>query len=109
MLFTSIRKKKSLMMSWKKLNEIMSARRKRTTDRNQPVANLQKRLEVSDEKNLGFGIYVEISFCIISDLFVLNANISDFMEYEMFMNTLATVNKLLVLLIGTVCHLSRRR
>ena len=85
----------------KKLNEVMSARGKRTTDRNQHVANLQKLLEVSDEKNLGLGIHVKISFCIISDLFVLNANISDFMEYETFMNTLATVDKLLDLLIGT--------
>ncbi|KAF1749815.1 hypothetical protein GCK72_026284 [Caenorhabditis remanei] len=62
---------------------------------------LSKLLDISDEKNLGLGIHVKISFCIISDLFVLNANISDFMEYETFMNTLATAKKLLVLLIRT--------
>ncbi|EFO90496.1 CRE-EIF-3.C protein [Caenorhabditis remanei] len=85
----------------KKLNEVMSARGKRTTDRNQHVANLQKLLEVSGEKDLGLGIHVKISFCIISALFELNAKISDYMEYETFMNTLATVNNLLDLLIGT--------
>ncbi|CAL2030813.1 hypothetical protein CAEBREN_21273 [Caenorhabditis brenneri] len=85
----------------KKLNEVMSARGKRTTDRNQHVANLQKLLEVSEEKNLGLGINVKISFCIISALFELNAKISDFMEYETFMKTLQTVNRLLDLLIET--------
>uniref|UniRef100_A0A1I7TR05 Eukaryotic translation initiation factor 3 subunit C n=1 Tax=Caenorhabditis tropicalis TaxID=1561998 RepID=A0A1I7TR05_9PELO len=85
----------------KKLNEVMSARGKRTTDRNQHVANLQKLLEVSEEKGLGLGISVKISFCIISALFELNAKISDFMEYETFMNTLQTVNKLLDVLIET--------
>ncbi|CAP24647.1 Protein CBR-EIF-3.C [Caenorhabditis briggsae] len=85
----------------KKLNEVMSARGKRTTDRNQHVANLQKLLEVAEEKQLGLGISVKISFCIISALFELNAKISDYMEYETFMNTLRTVNTLLDLLITT--------
>lgn len=85
----------------KKLNEVMAGRGKRTTDRNQHVANLQKLLEVSEEKKLGLGISVKINFCIISALFELNAKISDYMEYETFMNTLQTVSKLLDVLIET--------
>uniref|UniRef100_A0A8R1E1B5 Eukaryotic translation initiation factor 3 subunit C n=1 Tax=Caenorhabditis japonica TaxID=281687 RepID=A0A8R1E1B5_CAEJA len=85
----------------KKLNEVMSGRGKRTTDRNQHVANLQKLLEVSEQKELGLGISVKITFCIISALFELNSKISDFMDYETFMNTLQTVNQLLDVLISS--------
>ncbi|CAI5438264.1 unnamed protein product [Caenorhabditis angaria] len=69
----------------KKLNEVMSVRGKRNTDRDQHVANLRKLLEVS--------------FAIISALFEINVKISDHMDYESFATTLATVNNLLTVLI----------
>ncbi|CAD6190946.1 unnamed protein product [Caenorhabditis auriculariae] len=83
----------------KKINEIMSLRGRLTTDRKQHVKNLQKLYEKSVEKNLGAGILVKITFCIISALFELNSKISDYMEYPNFMKTLGTVNELLDMLI----------
>ncbi|CAB3408489.1 unnamed protein product [Caenorhabditis bovis] len=84
----------------KKLNEILAVRGRINTDRNNYVSNLEKILEVAVEKQLGDGIWVKITFCIISALFELNTKINDYMQYEVFMKTLSTINGLLDVLIA---------
>lgn len=89
-----------------KLDEIMSIRGRKTTNRKFHVRTLQELYNIAVEKNLGAGILVKILFNIVSSLFELNTRISDHMDIATWTKTLGAINSLFDLLIETNVELS---
>lgn len=79
----------------KKLNEIISARGKKGTDRNEQIALLQELQSIADANNLGPAISMKIMFHIISAIYDYNPNIATCMRTEMWEKCLNTVSQLL--------------
>lgn len=79
----------------KKLNEIVAARGKKGTDRNEQVAMLSELLAIADQNNLGPAFQVKIMFAIISALFDYNLKTTACMKQEMWQKTLAYINQVL--------------
>lgn len=68
----------------KKLNEIISARGKKGTDRNEQIALLKELQSISNANNLGPAISMKIMFHIISAIYDYNPNIATCMRSEMW-------------------------
>lgn len=79
----------------KKLNEIVAARGKKGTDRNEQIAMLSELLSIADQNNLGAAFQVKIMFAIISALFDYNLKIAPCMKQEMWHKTLSYINQIL--------------
>lgn len=81
-----------------KLQEIIAARGRKSTNRKHHVRCLQELFRIADENKLGTGILVKILFSIISALFELNTRISDCMDYSSWSKTLGAIDSLIELL-----------
>lgn len=79
----------------KKLNEIISARGKKGTDRNEQIALLKELQSISNANNLGPAISMKIMFHIVSAIYDYNPNIATCMRSEMWEKCLAGVSELL--------------
>jgi len=82
----------------KKLYEIVAARVKKGTDRQQMIELLQELKGVSDTNNLGPAMHVKILFNIVAAIFDYNPNIATCMRSEMWdmcKETMETLMKML--------------
>ena len=68
----------------KKLVEIIAARGKKGTDRNEQIELLKELLSISEANNLGPGMSVKIKFNILAAIFDYNPNIATCMRNEMW-------------------------
>ena len=68
----------------KKLNEIISARGKKGTDRNEQIALLTELQSISNANNLGPAISMKIMFNIVAAIYDYNPNIATCMRSEMW-------------------------
>ena len=68
----------------KKLNEIISARGKKGTDRNEQIELLIELQSISDANNLGPAISMKIMFNIMAAIYDYNPNIATCMRSEMW-------------------------
>lgn len=66
----------------KKLNEVISARGKKRTDRREQIELLHELHSIADSHNLGPAVSIKIKFSIISSIFDYNPKISDAMKPE---------------------------
>ncbi|NP_001171836.1 eukaryotic translation initiation factor 3 subunit C [Saccoglossus kowalevskii] len=83
----------------KKLNEILSARGKRGTDRSEQIELLKELRSIAVSNNLMLGIDVKILFSIIASIYDYNPNIATNMKSEMWEKCLMFVSELLDILI----------
>ncbi|VDO36685.1 unnamed protein product, partial [Brugia timori] len=93
-----------------KLQEVIAARGRKSTNPKHYVRSLQELFRIADELHilsmnsikfqhkLGAGVLVKILFSIISALFELNARISDCMDYSSWSKTLGATNSLIDML-----------
>ncbi|MCP9265110.1 Eukaryotic translation initiation factor 3 subunit 8 [Dirofilaria immitis] len=81
-----------------KLQEVIAARGRKSTNPKHYVRSLQELFRIADEHKLGAGVLVKILFSIISALFELNARISDCMDYSSWNKTLGATNSLIDML-----------
>ncbi|KAL3990909.1 Eukaryotic translation initiation factor 3 subunit 8 N-terminus family protein [Acanthocheilonema viteae] len=81
-----------------KLQEVIAARGRKSTNPKHYVRSLQELFRIADEHKLGAGVLVKILFSIISALFELNARISDCMDYSSWTKTLGATNSLIDML-----------
>ncbi|VDO32534.1 unnamed protein product [Onchocerca flexuosa] len=81
-----------------KLQEVIAARGRKSTNPKHYVRSLQELFRIADEHKLGTGVLVKILFAIISALFELNARISDCMDYSSWSKTLGATNSLIDIL-----------
>ncbi|XP_022339247.2 eukaryotic translation initiation factor 3 subunit C-like isoform X2 [Crassostrea virginica] len=79
----------------KKLNEIISARGKKGTDRNEQIALLTELQSISNANNLGPAISMKIMFNIVAAIYDYNPNIATCMRSEMWEKCLKGVSELL--------------
>ncbi|KAK3595722.1 hypothetical protein CHS0354_025344 [Potamilus streckersoni] len=82
----------------KKLVEIVSARGKKATDRNEQIELLKELLTIAETNNLGAGIAIKVRFNIVAAIFDYNSNIATCMRPEMWEMCLSYVTALLDLL-----------
>lgn len=68
----------------KKLNEIVSARGKKGTDRSEQISLLQELLSISNTNNLGPATAAKIMFNIMAAIFDYNPNIATCMRSDMW-------------------------
>ena len=68
----------------KKLYEIVGARGKKSTDRNEQIELLKELLSISEANNLGHGISVKIGFNIVAAIYDYNPNIATCMRNAMW-------------------------
>jgi translation initiation factor 3 subunit C len=68
----------------KKLSEIISARGKKSTDRNEQIELLHELCTISNTNNLGPAVQVKIMFNIVAAIFDYNPNIATCMRNEMW-------------------------
>jgi len=80
----------------KKLQEIMSARGKKRTNRKEQIELLSELLGISEEHELGVAIYVKIQFAIISAIYDYNPKVSSAMKSEYWEKCMPAVEKLLI-------------
>uniref|UniRef100_A0A8R1TQ88 Eukaryotic translation initiation factor 3 subunit C n=2 Tax=Onchocerca TaxID=6281 RepID=A0A8R1TQ88_ONCVO len=90
-----------------KLQEVIAARGRKSTNPKHYVRSLQELFRIADEHKLniydfqhklGTGVLVKILFSIISALFELNSRISDCMDYSSWCKTLGATNSLIDIL-----------
>lgn len=79
----------------KKLHEIVAARGKKGTDRNEQIAMLSELLSIADQNNLGPAFQIKIMFAIISALFDYNLKTTPCMKPETWHKTLSYINSCL--------------
>lgn len=79
----------------KKLNEIVAARGKKGTDRNEQISMLSELLSIAAQNNLGAAFQLKIMFSIISALFDYNLKNSPCMKQEIWQKTLSYINSCL--------------
>ncbi|XP_056016697.1 eukaryotic translation initiation factor 3 subunit C-like isoform X1 [Ostrea edulis] len=84
----------------KKLNEIISARGKKGTDRNEQIALLTELQSISNANNLGPAISMKIMFHIIAAIYDYNPNIATCMRSEMWEKCVKGVGELLDMVEG---------
>lgn len=82
----------------KKLVEIVSARGKKGTDRNEQIELLKELLSISEANNLGPALSVKINFNIMAAIFDYNPNIATCMRAEMWDQCISIASRLLKLL-----------
>lgn len=82
----------------KKLQEIISARGKKKTNRKEQIELLNELYGISVDNQLGPGMFVKIRFAIISSLFDYNPKLSDAMKSDSWEKCIEGVNTLLDLL-----------
>ncbi|VDN06533.1 unnamed protein product [Thelazia callipaeda] len=82
----------------KKLQELVAARGRKSTNPKTYVRNLQELFKISDDHKLSIGVLVKILFSIISALFESNTRISDCMNYSSWSKTLGATNSLIDML-----------
>lgn len=68
----------------KKLVEIIAARGKKGTDRQEQIELLKELYSISEANNLGCAVAVKISFNIIAAIYDYNPNIATHMKTEMW-------------------------
>lgn len=83
-----------------KLNEVMSARGKKKTDRKMQIEFLQELKSISDSHNLGPAIGAKIRFNIVSAIFDYNLKISEPMKLDNWAKLLEIMQDLLKLLLA---------
>ncbi|XP_013778391.1 eukaryotic translation initiation factor 3 subunit C-like [Limulus polyphemus] len=83
----------------KKLNEILAARGKKGTDRNEQIEMLHELLSISNANNLGPAMEVKIMFALITAIFDYNPNIATCMRSEIWQKCLEHLSLLLDLLV----------
>lgn len=83
----------------KKLTEIISARGKKSTDRNEQIELLHELSSISNLNNLGPAVQVKIMFNIVAAVFDYNPNIATCMRSEMWDKCLKQVQELLDLIV----------
>lgn len=82
----------------KKLTEIISARGKKSTDRNEQIELLYELASIANANNLGPAVQVKINFNIVAAIFDYNPNIATCMRSEMWEKCLQNVIDLLDLI-----------
>lgn len=82
----------------KKLFEIISARGKKGTDRQEQIELLKELYTIAETNNLGIAVSVKISFNIIAAIFDYNPNIAQCMKAEMWDMCVSNVKAILVML-----------
>ncbi|KAL4224197.1 Eukaryotic translation initiation factor 3 subunit C [Mactra antiquata] len=80
----------------KKLVEIIAARGKKGTDRQEQIELLKELASIAETNNLGRAMAVKIGFNIIAAIFDYNPNIATCMRQEMWELCIHNVNQLLV-------------
>lgn len=83
----------------KKLSEILAARGKKGTDRNEQIEMLHELLSISNANNLGPAMEAKIMFALITAIFDYNPNIATCMRSEMWQKCLEHLSLLLNLLV----------
>lgn len=83
-----------------KLNEVMSARGKKRTDRKMQIEFLHELKAVADSKNLGSAVAAKINFNIISAIFDYNPKVSEPMKIEFWGKLVDITQNLLKLLLS---------
>lgn len=84
-----------------KLNEIMSARGKKRTDRRQQIDLLFELKSISDQHKLGDAIAVKIHFNIVSAIFDYNPKVSEPMKPEYWTKIVEAMQDMMNLLLST--------
>ena len=84
----------------KKLSEIISARGKKSTDRNEQIELLHELCTISNTNNLGPAVQVKIMFNIVAAIFDYNPNIATCMRNEMWETCIKNVEELLDLIVN---------
>ncbi|CAG2242721.1 EIF3C [Mytilus edulis] len=82
----------------KKLSEIISARGKKSTDRNEQIELLHELATIADTNNLGPAVQVKIMFNIVAAIYDYNPNIATCMRSEMWDKCIKNVGDLLELI-----------
>ncbi|VDI13316.1 translation initiation factor 3 subunit C [Mytilus galloprovincialis] len=82
----------------KKLTEIISARGKKSTDRNEQIELLHELATIADTNNLGPAVQVKIMFNIVAAIYDYNPNIATCMRSEMWDKCIKNVGDLLELI-----------
>jgi len=82
----------------KKLQEIVSARGKKRTDRKEQIELLTELNKISGENNLGLGIELKIKFAIVAAIFDYNPKISEAMKPEHWEQCMPAVKELLTMI-----------
>lgn len=83
-----------------KLNEIMSVRGKKRTDRRLQIDLLFELKDIADQNNLGNAIAVKIHFSIISAIFDYNQKISEPMKLEYWSKLLEIMQSMMKILLA---------
>lgn len=83
-----------------KLNEVMSNRGKKKTDRKMQIEFLHELKAIAEQHNLGAAIAVKIRFNIVSAIFDYNLKISEPMKLENWTKLLETMNDLMKMLLS---------
>lgn len=82
-----------------KLNEVMSARGKKRTDRRMQIDLLHELKTISEQHSLGPAVDVKIRFNIVSAIFDYNPKVSEPMKLEYWNKLLETMTDLMKLLL----------
>ncbi|KAG1714274.1 Eukaryotic translation initiation factor 3 subunit C [Nymphon striatum] len=85
----------------KKLNEILAARGKRSTDRTEQITMLNELKAISDANKLGPAMALKIMFAIVASIFDYNPKVSSCMKSEMWSKCLDSMEELLVMLLNS--------
>lgn len=83
-----------------KLNEIMSARGKKRTDRRMQIDMLFELRDIAEQHNLGVAVAVKIHFNIISAIYDYNQKISEPMKLEHWSKLLDVMQSMMKLLLA---------
>lgn len=83
-----------------KLNEVMSNRGKKKTDRKMQIEFLHELKAIAEQHNLGAAIAVKIRFNIVSAIFDYNLKISEPMKLENWTKLLETMTDLMKMLLS---------
>ncbi|EEB14638.1 conserved hypothetical protein [Pediculus humanus corporis] len=84
----------------KKLNEIVAARGKKSTDRKEQIELLHELQAVADQHKLGAAVAVKIKFSIVTAIFDYNPRVSDAMKPEYWSKLLERVSELMDMLLA---------
>lgn len=69
----------------KKLNEILAARGKKSTDRTEQISMLLELKAISDANDLGPAMALKIMFAIVASIFDYNPKVSSCMKADMWL------------------------
>lgn len=84
----------------KKLNEIMTSRIKKRSDRREQIELLHELQSIAEQHSLGPAIAVKIKFCIVSSIFDYNPKVSDAMKPEYWSKLLKRITEMLETLLN---------